>query len=297
MKTTSTLVFTLAAAIPFVAAHGFVQDMTIDGQFIKGNPVGGTAGPSGIRQVFSANPIKGAMNRDVNCGSGAQKASLVLNAMPGSNLTFNWRGADGSKWPHNTGPLLTYMASCQNVTCDQFDAINAQWFKIQQQARRQDGNWTQQDLMDGGVASASIPSNLAPGNYLVRHEIIALHLAQTLGGAEFYEGCAQLNVGGNETGVPDPSDLVSLPGAYSDNDPGIFDKDAFDQNVPYQFPGPAVATISQSNSTSGDPGSGSGTGSGDPSTPSGSCYLKSQPKANMNRPRQLSRVMRTLRLD
>ena len=43
----------------------------------------------------------------------------------------------------------------------------------------------------GGVASATISSNLAPGNYLIHHKIIALHLVTSFNSAEFYPGCAQ----------------------------------------------------------------------------------------------------------
>ncbi|EDR13120.1 uncharacterized protein LACBIDRAFT_308609 [Laccaria bicolor S238N-H82] len=49
---------------------------------------------------------------------------------------------------------------------------------------------------------------------------------------------AQVSTSG--TGVPDPSRLVSLPGAYSDNDPGNFHSQVFDAISPYTFPGPPV---------------------------------------------------------
>jgi hypothetical protein len=302
MKTTTTTFFSLLALLPaMVAGHGFVQDMTIDGNFIKGNPVGQPAtGPSGIRQVTSPNPIKGAQNRNVNCGTGATAADLILDAMPGSNLTFNWRGADGSTWPHDIGPILTYMASCGSTTCDKFDPINAQWFKIKQDGLKADGNWTQIELFNGGVSSATIPETLAPGNYMVRHEIIALHLATAMGGAEFYEGCVQTRIGGNQTGAPSPSDLVSLPGAYSDSDPGIFDPNVFDAGAPYTFPGPPVTKLAGTAPTNGT----------NPAPPAsgGSCQLKTQGTSKSRRsagadaeafplrPRRLSRIMRNLRL-
>lgn len=76
--------------------------------------------------------------------------------------------------------------------------------------------------MNGAAADVVIPKTLAPGNYLIRHEIIALHLATQRGGAEFYPSCAQLRVGGSQTGRPAENELVSFPGAYSDNDPGIY---------------------------------------------------------------------------
>lgn len=55
--------------------------------------------------------------------------------------------------------------------------------------------------------------------YLLRGEQIALHSASSFGGAQFYIGCAQLNVvnGGSST----PSPTVSIPGVYTGNEPGI----------------------------------------------------------------------------
>ena len=60
-----------------------------------------------------------------------------------------------------------------------------------------------------------IPSNLAPGQYILRVEIIALHEADALysqnhaRGAQFYPSCIQIKVTGNgkkklPSGVPFP---------------------------------------------------------------------------------------------
>lgn len=54
-------------------------------------------------------------------------------------------------------------------------------------------------------------------------QIIALHLATSMGGAEFYPSCTQVSIGGSGTGQPDST--VLFPGAYSDSDPGIYDPD------------------------------------------------------------------------
>lgn len=90
-------------------------------------------------------------------------------------------------------------------------------------------------VVDGAKAVINLPSNIAPGNYLIRHEIIALHLGTERGGAEFYPSCAQLKIGGNGNGAPAPNELVSLPGAYSDDDPGIFDPDVRFCHVSWQM--------------------------------------------------------------
>ena len=76
---------------------------------------------------------------------------------------------------------------------------------------------------------------------MIRHEIIALHLATTFGKAEFYPSCSQIKVGGSETGAPNPDECVKFPGAYNDDDPGIYDPNVFDASAPYTFPGPPIA--------------------------------------------------------
>ena len=42
-----------------------------------------------------------------------------------------------------------------------------------------------------GKVDFKIPAQLAPGDYLVRAEVIALHTAQSAGGAQFYMSCCK----------------------------------------------------------------------------------------------------------
>lgn len=223
--------------------------------------------------------------------------------------------------------MLTYMASCGSTTCDKFDDTQAKWFKISEDGKTPGDNstWLQQRLsvsspsslptqtnciaVNGGVANSTIPSNLAPGNYLLRHEIIALHLATSLGGAEFYPACAQITVGGSQSGAPSASDLVSIPGAYSDNDPGIFDPNVFTPDAPYVFPGPPIASFITGSSSSGSGSTASTAGAASPTTTGAAtassasgktCRIQKRAVNNdevdlfVVRPRHLSRIMRRL---
>ena len=72
-------------------------------------------------------------------------------------------------------------------------------------------------------ANVTIPSSIAPGDYLLRSELISLQLAVSIGGAEFYPGCIQLSIGGSGTGAATSSEECTFPGCYSDTDPGIYD--------------------------------------------------------------------------
>ena len=118
-------------------------------------------------------------------------------------------------------------------------------------------------VVDGKAHSFQLPSTLARGGYLLRHEIIALHLADQPGGAEFYPACIQINVGGSQSGTPSPSELVQFPGAYTDNDPGIL-VNAF-SDAAYQFPGPAISKLASKTSGSNDVNPDNGNGSPSPS--------------------------------
>ncbi|KAJ7246925.1 glycoside hydrolase family 61 protein [Mycena rebaudengoi] len=307
-STTLQLLLLPLLAVPYVSAHGFVHKVWINKEEFLGNTPNADPKPSIVRQINSVEPVKGADNPAVNCGPNGQRASEIADANPGDAMSFLWTGGDLSKWPHNVGPMLTYLASCGATDCTTFDSTKAKWFKIAQDGRipgDSNGNWFQNNMFTSPnvPANVTLPSNLAPGAYLIRHEIIALHLADTPGGAEFYPSCSQIRVGGSGTGAPKPEELVSLPGAYSDTDPGIL-VNVFDGAAkPYTFPGPPIAAFVSSSSNSGNSNSGSNSGgSGSPPPPPQgkpkSCKLKKTTKATKRelvvRPRHISRVMRAL---
>lgn len=85
-----------------------------------------------------------------------------------------------------------------------------------------------------------IPSCVENGDYLLRAEHIALHSASTVGGAQFYLSCAQVTIsGGSGTAKPQK---VSMPGAYSANDPGILINIYYPVPTNYTPAGPAPLT-------------------------------------------------------
>ena len=114
--------------------------------------------------------------------------------------------------------------------------------------------------MAGGQATITLPGTLAPGNYLIRHEIIALQNAAAEGGTEFYPACTQLSVGGSQNGGPTADELVTLPGAYSDTDPGVLDSSVYDTSVEYIFPGPPIAAFVSASAGSNSASAGSNSG-------------------------------------
>ncbi|CAL1702643.1 unnamed protein product [Somion occarium] len=294
MKSFATLLIFVTAALPFVSAHGFVSQVAIDGTLYKGNhPNKGEQFPSPVRLINDPAPVKHADNPNLSCGQNAKNAKVVADANPGSLLTFSWQSGDDSVplWPHNTGPMITYMAECTGTTCDKFDSTQAKWFKIHEVGKKTDGKtWVQADIQSGKSLTVPLPDDIKAGDYLVRHEIVALHLATDIGGAEFYPSCTQVRVGGNGTGVPDKT--VSFPGAYKDDSAGIFDPTVFNPGAVYTFPGPPVAKLVATgaavNSTNN-----AAQGSSSPSTAASSQSCKTIVDENGNK-RSYSRVMRSL---
>ena len=109
----------------------------------------GATDPSPIRLINDISPVKGAFNPAMNCGPNARKAQVVAPAKPGSKMSFFWASGQPSEpWPHNIGPMITYMAECTGTTCDKFDAAQAKWFKIDEVGRKPDNKneWVQKDL-------------------------------------------------------------------------------------------------------------------------------------------------------
>lgn len=66
--------------------------------------------------------------------------------------------------------------------------------------------------------SSKIPTNLAPGNYLIRHELLALHQSNA---PQFYPECAQLVVTGSGSASPASGYLYSIPAYATASDPGV----------------------------------------------------------------------------
>ena len=88
------------------------------------------------------------------------------------------------------------------------------WFKVQQDGLDSAGVWGTERVINGkGIHKITIPKCIAPGQYLLRPEMLALHAASSYPGAQFYQECAQINVIGG-TGAK-TTNTVSLPGAYS----------------------------------------------------------------------------------
>jgi cellulase len=118
---------------------------------------------------------------------------------------------------NHDGPVIVYMAKVDDVATT--TPWEENWFKVHQEGLVSKDFWGS-DVMNAncGKVNFTVPADIAPGNYLIRAEEIALHVAGSLGGAQFYTSCYQITVSGSGSATPA---TVKFPGAYSPTDPGI----------------------------------------------------------------------------
>jgi cellulase len=122
--------------------------------------------------------------------------------------------------------------------CSTLKPEELRWTKFDQDAIISPGYWVTDKLReDNYTTSTVLPAKLAPGNYVIRHEIIALHSAYGDNGAQLYPQCLNLKVGGSGT--------VKLTGGvegtklYRRDDKGLV-FDIYSKPATYPFPGPEV---------------------------------------------------------
>lgn len=100
MKFQASTSFALALAAslaPSSLSHGFLSSIAIDGKAFAGNVPNQGNASSPIRVIDDITPVKGASNRDINCGKNALIADMVAPANPGSVISFDWHSGENTK--------------------------------------------------------------------------------------------------------------------------------------------------------------------------------------------------------
>ncbi|KAI1127828.1 carbohydrate-binding module family 1 protein [Nemania abortiva] len=241
MKSTLYTAVAVAVGATNVAAHATFQDLWINGV---------DYGASCARLPLSNSPVQDVTSKDIACNAGTSPVSGKCSVAAGATITVEMHQQPGDRSCANEaiggdhyGPIAVYMAS----VADASSAVgsSASWFKIfaDSWAKNPSGAngdadfWGVKDLNTCcGLMNVKIPSDLAPGDYLLRAEALALHTASSAGQAQFYMTCYQLTVTG--TGSAKPAG-VALPGAYAASDPGILVNIHAPMST-YIAPGPTV---------------------------------------------------------
>ncbi|KAG6919767.1 hypothetical protein DXG01_001606 [Tephrocybe rancida] len=196
------------------------------------------------------NPVTDVTSTDMTCNVGGLAASATgtVTVPAGATLTFEWHqhdqrvGEDPISGGHK-GPVQVYIAKAPS-TAAAFNGQGAVWTKIYSSglldaaASKWATDVVNTNSESIGKHSVVLPSSLPAGEYLVRAEIIALHVASSYPGAQFYHGCAQIKLA---TGGSANPPKIAIPGAYSPSDPGIT-VNIYNNLQSYTAPGGAVWT-------------------------------------------------------
>ncbi len=84
--------------------------------------------------------------------------------------------------------------------------------------------WENEKLIQQGYRDyIQLPSDIKPGRYILRTELVALHSnsytsVPGLGGPQFFTHCFNVDIKGDGTATP-PG--VKFPGGYKNADPGV----------------------------------------------------------------------------
>jgi len=231
----------LASALslaPLVAGHGAVTSYIVAGKNYAGyDGFAPSNSPTTIeRQWKDYNPVMQAGSAAMLCNGGTS-AKLTAPVNAGENVTAVYK-----QWTHQQGPVMVWMFKCAG----EFAACSGQgrgWFKIDQlgliSPPLSGNNWGTGLIYKNLKWTSQIPRSLPSGNYLIRHELLALHQANT---PQFYPECAQLVVTGTGSKLPPADFMFSIPGYAPQSDPGITVDVSTSKATTYTCPGGPVWT-------------------------------------------------------
>ncbi|PYH49797.1 putative endo-1,4-beta-glucanase [Aspergillus saccharolyticus JOP 1030-1] len=240
-----------------VAAHGHVTNLVVNGVYYEGfdiNTFPYESDPPKVAAWTTPNTGNGFISpseygsADIICHENATNAQAHVVVAAGDKINIQW-----TAWPDSHhGPVLDYLARCDGE-CETVDKTTLEFFKIDGVGLLNDttvpGTWGDDELIANNNSwLVEIPPTIAPGNYVLRHEIIALHSAGTEDGAQNYPQCFNLQITG--TGTDQPAGTLGTK-LYTEDGAGIV-VNIYDSLSTYTVPGPTQysGAVSVSQSTS-----------------------------------------------
>ncbi|CCC12587.1 hypothetical protein SMACR_06994 [Sordaria macrospora] len=243
---TSKSLLTVLAGAASVAAHGHVSNVVINGDSYQGYDINSfpyMASPPIVVGWTASNTDNGFVapdafsSADIICHRNSANAKGHAVVKAGDKISIQW-----DTWPESHhGPVIDYLANCGTAGCETVDKTALEFFKIDEvgliDGSAAPGKWGSDQLIENGNSwLVQIPSNIAPGFYVLRHEIIALHSANEANGAQNYPQCFNIQVTGTGTDKPAGVKGTAL---YTPNDAGIL-FNIYQSMTSYPVPGPAL---------------------------------------------------------
>ncbi|KAF2660827.1 lytic polysaccharide monooxygenase [Lophiostoma macrostomum CBS 122681] len=241
----------LGALASTVSAHGHVSGIVAGDTYYQGydpsfqysaSPpaVAGWSCPECLDNGFVA-PSSYGDNSKIACHKDATVGQAQVEVAAGSTVELQW-----TTWPDShKGPVIDYLAPVDGTFTDAtYDSLS--FVKIDE-AGYTDSTWASDSLISNNNSwTTTIPSSLAAGSYVLRHEIIALHSAGQADGAQSYPQCINLKV--TSSGSTSISGGETADKFYTANDPGIL-VNIYSDFTSYEIPGPALWSGADSGSS------------------------------------------------
>ncbi|KAF1364145.1 hypothetical protein EJ07DRAFT_162652 [Lizonia empirigonia] len=220
----------LLATVASVSAHATWQQMWV-----------GSTDQAGkcVRTVRDNEPIGSLTSADMFCGRDPAKTNGICEVAAGSYLTVEMHSQPGDRNCANKaiggvhhGPVLIYMAKVDDATT----TTTGSFFKVAEDGYQGSTPTWGTEILNAncGKRAFQVPSNIAAGDYLVRAEVIALHVGRY--SPQPFVSCFQVRVTGGGSAYPAG---VKFPDAYSLNDP-LVPQSIYVSDFQYVSPGPAM---------------------------------------------------------
>ncbi|MCJ1324012.1 hypothetical protein MMC10_000674 [Thelotrema lepadinum] len=297
MKSTILALLTAFAAQK-AAAHATFQDLWVNGVDKMSSHSRPDHGATCVRLPLSNNPVTAVTTNDIRCNVNGGAVSGKCAVKAGDTVTVEMHQQPGDRSCANEaiggdhfGPVHVYMskvadASTADGSAGWFKVFSDSWANAGAGSTGSTDPWGTKDLNNCcGRMDIKIPTDIPAGDYLLRAEVIALHVASSSGGAQFYVSCYQITVSGGGSASPA---TVNFPGAYAASDPGIL-INIYQSLSTYVDPGPTVyagGLVRSAGSTctgyaaSETPGAGAPAGGSSPTTAKASTTLKTTAAAS-----------------
>jgi lytic cellulose monooxygenase (C1-hydroxylating) len=182
----------LLGFVGFSCGHTIFQKVSVNGQ--------DQGQLKGVRAPSSDYPLMNVNDGNFACNTGIKfKDSNIINIPAGARVGAWWGHVIGGAQSANDadhpiarshkGPIMVYLAKVDNAATA--GTTGLRWFKVAESGLS-GGVWAVDTMIsNGGWHYFNAPSCVAPGDYLMRVELIALLSAQASGQAQFYMECAQ----------------------------------------------------------------------------------------------------------
>ncbi|KAF2666413.1 hypothetical protein BT63DRAFT_416786 [Microthyrium microscopicum] len=210
---------TVALSTGVALAHSGVWNLDIDGTNYpaRDTRMDGKLGAKRIEWGFRDagvpwGPVSDVNSAGITCGLSPTPPALKAVARAGANVTVQWSGIVRTHY----GPVMTYLALLPSPDAK---PQSLSFFKIAEHGYNAvDKLWANEELNKHDRKDTfQLPSDIAPGTYVLRTELMSLHYA-TKTGPQFYSHCFNIGITSNGTAKPQG---VKFPGGYTRSDPSL----------------------------------------------------------------------------